>query len=626
MKIVTLSRISFIIFTVAVFNSCGNNKNGGDTETVGITENVKYILLPDADSILPEWSKENVVVNHWVGDPDNLHPTNGGTASRSWVLQYTSNFILRNDIINLGICPDLAVSMPKISADNLSYSYTLRKDATWDNGEQITAEDAIFMLKANKCPLTNNPSLKSYFENIKNVVADPNDKFSFTIVMKKEYILNVAFLTDFPIIQRSYYDPQNILAQYSFEQFNDSTFNADGEQKLAAWANNFNDPKYGSDVNFLNGSGPYKVVEWTPGQTLTLERKKNHWTQKLTDPTAYETSFPEKIIFKLDKDPNSQKLEIRAQTFDATTWLPTASVLELMQEPDFNKNYNIQFTDNFSFNYIGMNLKPDGTTHKKYFTDAKVRRAMAYLVPVEEIIRVVSYGYAKRQNGTISPLKKEYNNDLPLIPFDVEAAKKLLDEAGWKDTDGNNIRDKEVDGEKIQMEIEFKYQSGQKFVVDMINMVVEAAYKAGVVLIPIGVEANTLKEQLRKHDFDMYASAWASGSFPEDYTQIWHTSSYISGGSNYVGFGNAETDALIDSIKYTLDDSKRIPMEKELQRIIYEEQPYVILYSTSKKNILHKRFGNQYMVFDRPGVILNNMRLLSLYGMKTGVVKNNTDM
>ena len=198
MKIVTLSRISFIIFTVAVFNSCGNNKNGGDTETVGITENVKYILLPDADSILPEWSKENVVVNHWVGDPDNLHPTNGGTASRSWVLQYTSNFILRNDIINLGICPDLAVSMPKISADNLSYSYTLRKDATWDNGEQITAEDAIFMLKANKCPLTNNPSLKSYFENIKNVVADPNDKFSFTIVMKKEYILNVAFLTDFP--------------------------------------------------------------------------------------------------------------------------------------------------------------------------------------------------------------------------------------------------------------------------------------------------------------------------------------------------------------------------------------------------------------------------------------------
>ena len=67
-------------------------------------------------------------------------------------------------------------------------------------------------------------------------------------------------------------------------------------------------------------------------------------------------------------------------------------------------------------------------------------------------------------------------------------------------------------------------------------------------------------------------------------------------------------------------------MEKELQRIIYEEQPYVILYSTSKKNILHKRFGNQYMVFDRPGVILNNMRLLSLYGMKTGVVKNNTDM
>jgi len=626
MKIVSIPRLTLLILTATFLNSCGNNKKEGETDMKTFTDKEKYILLADADSILPEWSTENVVVNHWVGDPDNLHPTNGGTAPRSWVFQYTCNFILRNDIINLGICPDLAVSMPKISADNLSYTYTLRKDATWDNGEQITAEDAIFMLKANKCPLTNNPSLKAYFENIKDVVADPQDKFTFTIVMKKEYILNVFFLTDFPIIQRSYYDPQNILAQYTFVQFNDSTFNADAETKLTAWANTFNDPKYGSDVNFLNTSGPYKVVEWNTGQTLTLERKKNHWTQKLIDPTAYETSYPEKIIFKIDGDPNSQKLELRAQTFDASSWVPTASVLELMQEPDFNKNYNIQFTDNFNFNYIGMNMKPDGTTHKKFFTDAKVRKAMAHLIPVEDLIRVVSFGYAKRQNGTVSPLKPEYNDALPLIAFDVEAAKKLLDEAGWKDTDGNNIRDKEVDGEKLQMEIELKFQSGQKFVVDMVNMVVESAYKAGVVLIPVGVESNTMKEQLRKHDFDIYVSAWSSGSFPEDYTQIWHTSSYISGGSNYVGFGNAETDALIDSIKYTIDDNKRIPMVKELQRIIYEEQPYIILYSTSKKNILHKRFGNQYMVFDRPGVILNNMRLLSLYGMNSGVTKKDADM
>ena len=626
MKIVSGTTFFILIITIAVLSSCGKNKKASEAETVGFSDKIKHILLPDADSILPEWSLANVVVNHVVGDPDNLHPTNGRNTSRSWVLQYTSNFILRSDLLNLSICPDLATALPVISEDKLSYTYTLRKDATWDNGEPITAEDAIFMLKTNKCPLTKNPSTKGYFENIETVIPDPDDKYSFTIKMKKQYILNVAFLTDFPMLQRSYFDPQNILALYSFEQFNDSTFNADGEEKLTAWANEFNDPKYGSDIKYLNTSGPYKVINWTPGVSLTLERKKDHWTKKLTNPTVYENAFPEKIIFKIDGDPNTQKLQMRAQTFDASVWLPTASALELMQEPDFNKNYNIQFADNFSFNYIGLNMQPDGTIHKKFFTDAKVRRAMAYLVPVEEIIRVVTFGYAKRQVGTVSPLKPEYNDELALIPFDVEAAKKLLDEAGWIDTDGDNIRDKVVDGEKIQMKIEFKYPSGQKFVKDVVNMLVESAYKGGVVLIPIGLEGNTLNEQMRNHDFDMYISAWSSGSLPEDYTQIWHTSSYASGGSNYVGFGNATTDALIDSIKYTIDDEKRIPMVKELQRIIYEEQPYIILYSTSKKIVVHKRFGNQYMVFERPGLILNNLRLLSLYGMNSGVTNKESGL
>jgi len=626
MKIVRFYTKCIFLLTLVALTSCGNNKKTKDTETVGFSDEVKHISLPDADSILPQWSRSNVVVNHVVGDPDNLHPTNGRNTSRSWVLQYTSNFILRSDILNLTACPDLAEDMPKISEDKLNYTYTLRKDATWDDGNPITAEDAIFMLKANKCPLTSNPSTKGYFENIETVIADTKDKYTFTIKMKKQYILNLTFLTDFPVMQRSYFDPQNILSQYSFNQFNDSTFNTDSEQKLTAWANEFNNAKYGSDITFLNTSGPYKVIEWTPGISLTLERKNNHWTKNLTDPTAYETSFPEKIIFKIDKDPNTQKLQLRAQTFDVSVWLPTTSALELMQEANFNKNYNIQFADNFSFNYIGMNMQPDGTNHKKFFTDAKVRRAMAYLTPVDEIIRVVTSGYAKRQTSTVSPLKPEYNSDLALIPFDVEAAKKLLEEAGWIDTDGDNVRDKVIEGEKIQMKIELKYPSGLKFVEDVVNMLVESAYKGGVVIIPVGLEGNTLNEQMRKHDFDMYISAWSSVSLPEDFTQIWHTSSYTSGGSNYVGFGNAATNMLIDSIKYTLDDEKRIPMVKELQRIIYEEQPYILLYSASKKIILHKRFGNQLMVFDRPGVILNNMRLLSLYGMNSGASRKDAEI
>jgi len=616
---------AFVCASVVFLTSCGgNNENEGSIENVGVSDVIRNIKLADSDTILPEWSKENVVVNQWPVDPDNLHPTNGGTATRTWIMQYTANFILRSDIINLGVCPDLAEAMPEISANNLEYTYILRKDAKWSGGSNITAEDAVFLFKASKCPLTSNPITKSYFENIKTVKMYGDNPYKFTIVMKREHINNIVFLTDYPIIERKFFDPNNTLAKYTFEQFDDPNFIADTHSDLTAWANEFNDPKYGADINLLNGSGPYKVVSWTRGQTLILEKKKNHWSQQLSNPNEYETSFPEKIIFKITSDPNAQKLEFRAQTFDASVWLSTATAKDLMAEPDFNKNYNIQFTDNYSYNYIGLNMKPDGVTRKKFFDDIKVRRAIAYLVPVDELIQTITLTHAKRQVSPISPLKAEFNTDLTAIPFDIIKAGTLLDEAGWKDTDGDNIRDKVIDGVKTQLQIEFKYQAGQKFVDDVALIIKEAAYKAGVDLIALPIESNTLKEQLQKHDFDMYMSAWSGGSLPEEFTQLWHTSSYASGGSNYVGFGNSATDALIDSIKYTLDATKRIPMSKRFQQIIYDEQPYIFLYSASRKNIIHKRFGNQIMTFDRPGNVLNNLRLLSLYGAQSGTVKADT--
>jgi len=605
--------------------SCGDS---GKKDKVNIDElegRIGYVKPDDADSILPEWGTNNMVVAHTVAEVDNLHPTNGATTSRSWVLQYTMNFILRSDLLTMDVAPELAMALPEISEDKLSYTYTLRKECKWDDGSPITAEDCIFMLKANMCPLTNNQMLKPYFENIADLISYPEDKYKFTIVMHEEQINNINFLTDFPVIQRKFYDPEDLLSNYTCKQFHDTAFNAGADLKLSAWANTFNDPKNGSDLSMLNGSGPYRVATWEPGN-LILERKKNHWTQTLAEQTVYEASFPEKIVFRLVQDPNAQMLEMRAQTLDVTSWLPTPIALELMAEAEFNKNYNIRFTDNFSYNYAGMNMRPDGINRKKFFDDVRVRRAMALLAPVDEIIQVLAQGYAKRQATMVSPLKKQYNDKLPLLAYDVEAAKKLLDEAGWKDTDGDNIRDKMIDGVKTDMIIELKYPSGQKFVEDMVAILSESAYKAGIKLMGAPVEFRAMREQLAAHDFDMFLSALSGTSSTEDYAQLWHTNAYKQGGSNYVGFGNAESDALIDSIKHTVDEAARIPMELKLQEIVYNEQPFIFLYSTAKKNVIHKRFGNQYMTFERPNVILNNLRLLSLYGPAAGATQKAESM
>jgi peptide/nickel transport system substrate-binding protein len=116
--------------------------------------------------------------------------------------------------------------------------------------------------------------------------------------------------------------------------------------------------------------------------------------------------------------------------------------------------------------------------------------------------------------------------------------------------------------------------------------------------------------------------AATSGTYTsEDFTQIWHSSSWSSKGSNYSGFGNAASDALIDSIKYTLDDEQRGKMAKRLQAILYDEQPFIFLFASLRRNVIHKRFGNQDIYFERPGMMLSDLKLLSTSGATAKTLK-----
>ena len=237
---------------------------------------------------------------------------------------------------------------------------------------------------------------------------------------------------------------------------------------------------------------------------------------------------------------------------------------------------------------------------------------MAYLTPVNEFISLVFKGKAKRMASNIVPTKRaEYNQQLALIPFDVSAAQKLLEEAGWRDSDGDKIRDKIIDGEKVQLSFDLNYMAGPSFIKDVVTMITEAMYKAGVKANPQPLDFAVFYDKAQKHDFDAMLGAWSGSCFPDDFTQTWHSSSWSNQGSNYTGFGNAASDALIDSIKVTLNNDERIPMVKRLQAMIYEEQPYVFLYSAQRKNVIHKRFANAIMFFERPGVMLNNLKVLN---------------
>lgn len=609
-----LYKALLVISTTLLFGCTTSSDKTTAVKDAELSDNEQYIANSTATALLPDWPKNNSVVFHCTSLPDDMHPTNGNSSGRAFINNYIHLKLLASDLMQLGIRPDLVKAMPEISPDELQFTFELRNEPQWDNGKQVSMEDVIFTFKANVCPLTNNPAAKSYLVNMKDIIADANQPGKFTLVMKEKYVQNLVFLTEIPILQRSFYDPKNVLAAYNFSDFANPEFKPESKVELVKWATEFNDAKFGHQPEMLNGLGAYQVAAWENGQAIVLAKKKNHWTEKLEHKTAYETAFPNKIIFKLNQDENAQMLEFKNQTMDASTWLATKTLLKLQEDSNFNRNYHSRFTDSFDYTYMGFNTKPDGVKHKKYFTDKKVRRAMAYLTPVDQFIELVFKGKAKRMASNIVPTKKaEYNTALPLIPFDVEQAKKLLDEAGWKDSDGDNIRDKMIDGEKVPLSFDLNFMSGPQFIKDVVLMISEAMYKAGVKANPRGLDFAVFYEKAQKHDFDAMLGAWSGSCFPDDFTQTWHSSSWKSEGSNYTGFGTNGSDALIDSIKITLKDELRIPMVKRLQAIIYEEQPYVFLYSAQRKNVIHKRFANANMFFERPGVMLNNLKLIEAH-------------
>ena len=118
-------------------------------------------------------------------------------------------------------------------------------------------------------------------------------------------------------------------------------------------------------------------------------------------------------------------------------------------------------------------------------------------------------------------------------------------------------------------------------------------------------------ERAQNHEFDMMLGGWGSSASYSDPRQLWHTESWLTKGSNFCGFGDAESDALIEEANTSLDYKKHRDALWKLQARVYNDQPYIFLFASKNKIAIHKRFDNANMYLERPSVILNNLKLIS---------------
>ncbi|GIV22623.1 MAG: hypothetical protein KatS3mg025_0282 [Bacteroidia bacterium] len=198
-----------------------------------------------------------------------------------------------------------------------------------------------------------------------------------------------------------------------------------------------------------------------------------------------------------------------------------------------------------------------------------------------------------------------YNDTLRPIPYDPNKAAQLLDEAGWKDTDGDGVREKTIDGRKVPLAFDILVNAGNEVRLQIAQIIKQEAEKVGMKANILSLEWSVFLEKTKKHDFDAYIGAWVGSHNPQDLKQIWHTSSWAEGGSNYVGFGNAQTDALIEAVREELDKTRRDSLYRLFHKIVYDEQPYIFLSAPLERIAIHRRFRNAYVSAIRPGFFPN---------------------
>ena len=467
-----------------------------------------------------------------IGDASNLLPVLSSDSASSDISGLIYNGLVRYDK-DLKIEGELAESW-EISEDNLTITFKLHKGVKWHDGAPFTSADVLF----NYLLYTDPKTPTAYAESFKQVAsAEAPDPYTFRVTYPQPYA-PALISWGMPI------HPKHLL---------------EGKDITKS-------PLSRSPV----GTGPYRLSEWSSGEKIVLE----------SNPDYFEGEpYLKRVVYRIIPDQSTQFLELKTGSLDFMGLTPLQFDRQT-ETPAFKKLFNKYNYLNFGYSYLGYNL------NRTLFQDKRVRQALTYAIDKQEIIEGVLLGYGKAATGPYKPDTWVYNTQVKTYGYDPDKAKQLLAEAGWRDSDGDGILDK--DGKSFSFTIvtnqgnDLRAKSGE---------IIQRRFRQiGVdVQLRIIEWATFLKEFINPGNFDATILGWTGGPEPDQYN-IWHSSKTGPRQLNFIGFKNAEVDEILEQGRRTFDLQERKRYYDRFQDILAEEQPYTFLYIAEALPALAKRF------------------------------------
>jgi peptide/nickel transport system substrate-binding protein len=509
---------------------------------------------------------------HILSDPEQLNPLTSNDATASSLLGYMFEALLRRDPRTLELRPQLAVARPDISDDKLEYTFKLRQDARFQDGQPLTGEDVLFSIKATKCPLVNAPFQRVYYESI--VDAQLLDPYTIRFKAREPYFLNENVLGGIDVLPRHYYDPENLLKDVTVAALAGNYAAQEGQ--VRKFAEHFNQSYSRNPL----GSGPYKFKDWSTGQEVVLERDANYWGN---GKEGIDQVYLDVRKFRVINNMDAALVNLKAGNLD-TMGLQPLQHLRQTSGGRFEKDYEKYIYSTPSYTYIGWN-----NAHP-IFQDMRVRQAMTYFTNRQQMVKTILFDLGQVVDGPIYRFRPEYDENLFSYPYDPQKALALLAEAGWKDTDGDGILDKEIAGQRLAFRFEIKFNSGNDIRKSVALALQDELRKHGIDANVRALDWTIFLDEVRNQKFDAIILGWAMSVNEPDAYQVWHSSQAENKGSNMISYKNPRVDTILEEYRRTFDEAKRIELYREFQRLLNVEQPYTFLFMQKAVTAVSRRF------------------------------------
>jgi ABC-type transport system substrate-binding protein len=502
----------------------------------------------DVYAKLPAAKKGGALFTRLQGNPKALNPLLSEDVDSTNVDHYIFARLMDRDNETGEYFPMIAEKLD-VSKDRKVMTFTIRKNATWQDGSPITTEDFEFTYQKMWDPKVEAAPMRAFIGEFKFEKLDSNT-FKLTVENPNVNTL-LNFIDNFIPIQKKQY----------------------------AGVSDFNKAKAIIDPI---GSGPYKLKSYSRDQKVELDRVKGWWGDSL--PQYKNLNNFDSIVYRIIPDTalayekfmkgEIDIIEMNSEMFG--TRVKGSDKDKFGTEPESGKNIwakHFRTQAPAQWTYVGWNSK------RAVFSSKKTRQALAQLIDYDQIIEKVYHNEGIR---CISPFGSGTPNTAPdqkskTFNFNPKKALEMLKADGWADTDADSVLDKVIDGKKVKFEFSLRYNSENPMRSKVAQMIKEQFKKAGIMVNVQAMEWNAYTAEIDNRNFDAFIMGWGKGNLYPDANQIWNSKSFENKGSNYVAFSNPKVDALIAVSQKEMDVKKRFKLMQEMGSLIYDDQPYAFI-------------------------------------------------